>query len=68
MKEREEDEYEIRQQDRVLQDSLQMIPDTQLRLAKAIITLQELVTAHQINLARSDELEKATLALHTAKA
>lgn len=63
----QEDEYEVRQQKRVYADSLQMIPDSEKRLEKAILDLQELLATHEDELAGSVEVTNAKAALEKAQ-
>ncbi|GAA6024568.1 hypothetical protein JCM10207_008655 [Rhodosporidiobolus poonsookiae] len=61
-----EDEYEVRQQRRVAADSLQMIPDSEKRLAKAIAELEDLVASSEEELNGTQEYAKAKEALRSA--
>ncbi|KAI5478063.1 tubulin-specific chaperone A [Pseudohyphozyma bogoriensis] len=61
-----EDEYEVRQQRRVLADSEMMIPDSEKRLEKAVRELRELVESSQPELGESEEWAKASKALAVA--
>ncbi|GAA5969914.1 hypothetical protein JCM3765_000367 [Sporobolomyces pararoseus] len=63
-----EDEYEVKQAKKVHADSLQMIPDSEKRLAKAIEELKELVASAEDDVAATEEYKKAASALKSAKA
>ncbi|KAM0747391.1 tubulin binding cofactor A [Meredithblackwellia eburnea MCA 4105] len=54
-----EDEYEVRQQGRVLDDSKRMVPDSERRLDKAVHELRELVASSSTELADTPELALA---------
>ncbi|GAA6056994.1 hypothetical protein JCM3770_000111 [Rhodotorula araucariae] len=61
------DEYEIRQQRRVLAESEAMVPDSEKRLAKAVADLEDLVASTEDELRGTDELTKAREALRLAE-
>ncbi|GAA5899719.1 Rbl2p [Sporobolomyces salmoneus] len=67
MEAEEEDEYEVKQARRVQADSLQMIPDSEKRLAKAIEDLEELVMSAEDEISSTEEFKKAEAALKAAK-
>ncbi|GAA5990714.1 hypothetical protein JCM11641_008474 [Rhodosporidiobolus odoratus] len=67
MEARGEDEYEVRQRRRVAADSLQMIPDSEKRLAKAVAELEDLVASAEEDLNGTQEYGKAKEALRLAK-
>ncbi|KAM0791048.1 hypothetical protein ACM66B_004343 [Microbotryomycetes sp. NB124-2] len=67
MEHNKEDEYEIKQQRRVHQDSLQMIPDSEKRLQKALAELEDLVDDASEALKGTDELSLAQQALERAR-
>ncbi|KAL8280275.1 hypothetical protein RQP46_007389 [Phenoliferia psychrophenolica] len=54
-----QDVYEVRQQRRVHADSLQMIPDSEKRLAKAVDELEALIESSADELTGTDELAAA---------
>ncbi|GAA5846262.1 hypothetical protein JCM5353_005386 [Sporobolomyces roseus] len=62
-----EDEYEVRQARKVHADSLQMIPDSEKRLAKAVDDLEELVASAEDDVKSTEEFQKAEQALKAAK-
>ncbi|GAA5895465.1 hypothetical protein JCM6882_006261 [Rhodosporidiobolus microsporus] len=62
-----EDEYEVRQQRRVAADSLQMIPDSEKRLAKAVAELEDLVASTEEELNGTQEYAAAKEALRAAR-
>ncbi|KAG9303729.1 hypothetical protein G9A89_018626 [Geosiphon pyriformis] len=53
------DSYDIAKQNEVLEETLQMIPDCQLRLQAAHATLQKLVENQDSSWAGTDELNQA---------
>jgi len=57
------DFYDIKQQRRVLQETLVMVPDTQRRLGTAATELREIVIAAELEHADSEELKAAQEAL-----
>ncbi|GAA6009092.1 hypothetical protein JCM11491_005744 [Sporobolomyces phaffii] len=61
-----DDEYEVKQARRIHADSLQMIPDSEKRLAKAISELEELVACAEDDVVASEEYSKAQVALRKA--
>ncbi|GAA5996778.1 hypothetical protein JCM5350_007785 [Sporobolomyces pararoseus] len=63
-----EDEYEVKQARKVHADSLQMIPDSEKRLAKAVEELEELVASAEDDVTETEEYKKAESALKSAKA
>ncbi|GAA6007724.1 Rbl2p [Rhodotorula paludigena] len=67
MEDNHDDEYEVRQQRRVLAESEQMIPDSQKRLAKAITDLDDLLASAEDELSATDEYKKAQDALTAAR-
>ncbi|GAA5843352.1 hypothetical protein JCM3766R1_002927 [Sporobolomyces carnicolor] len=62
-----QDEYEVKQARRIHADSLQMIPDSEKRLAKAIEELEELVEGAEDEVTKTDEFAKAQASLESAK-
>ncbi|GAA5878856.1 hypothetical protein JCM8547_001490 [Rhodosporidiobolus lusitaniae] len=60
------DEYEVRQQRRVAADSLQMIPDSEKRLAKAVAELEDLIASMEEELNGTQEYASAKEALRLA--
>ncbi|KAK4046347.1 hypothetical protein OIV83_006128 [Microbotryomycetes sp. JL201] len=62
-----EDEYEVKQQRRVHQDSLQMIPDSEKRLQKALAELEEAVEDAEDSLKDAPELAAARDSLKLAQ-
>ncbi|GAA5975592.1 hypothetical protein JCM21900_004795 [Sporobolomyces salmonicolor] len=67
MEARGDDEYEVRQQRKVHADSVQMIPDSEKRLAKAISELEELLANAGDEIRATDEYKKAEQAFKAAK-
>jgi len=61
-----EDEWNIRKQKEVLDETAKMIPDVKQRLSKAVEELTDLVSAHETELAGTDELAKAQHVLSLA--
>lgn len=61
-----DDDWNIRKQKEVLEETVKMIPDVQQRLSKAIEELNDLVVAHEEELAGTEELSKAKQALSLA--
>ncbi|MBW0535513.1 hypothetical protein O181_075228 [Austropuccinia psidii MF-1] len=59
------DDWNIRKQNEVLQETVKIMPDVEQRLSKAIEELKELVEAHQEDLAQTEELAKAKQVLST---
>ncbi|GAA5882818.1 hypothetical protein JCM3774_002925 [Rhodotorula dairenensis] len=57
------DEYEIRQQRRVLAESERMIPDSEQRLAKAVGDLEDLLDSTEDSHAATEEYKKACAAI-----
>ncbi|KAK4704060.1 tubulin-specific chaperone A, partial [Phenoliferia sp. Uapishka_3] len=58
-----QDVYEVRQQRRVHADSLQMIPDSEKRLAKSVEELEALIASTEDELKGTEELELAKKAV-----
>ncbi|GAA5880882.1 hypothetical protein JCM16303_005160 [Sporobolomyces ruberrimus] len=67
MEENGEDEHEVKQARRVHADSLQMIPDSEKRLARAVEDLEELVASAEDDVTTTEEYQKAESALKAAK-
>ncbi|KNZ45940.1 tubulin binding cofactor A [Puccinia sorghi] len=61
-----EDDWNIRKQKEVLDETVKMIPDVKQRLSKAIEELKDLVSAHETELAGTEELAKAQQVLSLA--
>ncbi|OAV93303.1 tubulin binding cofactor A [Puccinia triticina 1-1 BBBD Race 1] len=61
-----DDDWNIRKQKEVLDETVKMIPDVKQRLSKAVEELNDLVNAHQTELAGTDELSKAQQVLSLA--
>ncbi|KWU41245.1 tubulin binding cofactor A [Rhodotorula sp. JG-1b] len=57
------DEYEIRQQRRVLAESERIIPDSEQRLAKAVDDLEDLLDSAEDSHGTSEEYKKASAAI-----
>ncbi|CAO1637238.1 unnamed protein product [Jaminaea pallidilutea] len=62
------DEWQLKQQHKVLQDCMQMIPDCRKRLEAAVDDLQDYVEGLDASLAETTEAEGAKSALEAAKA
>lgn len=63
----DKDDYDIRKQEEVLQESLMMIPDCQRRLAKAYEELKKILEAEQ-ELKAEETFTEAEKILHEAGA
>ncbi|XP_065170826.1 tubulin-specific chaperone A [Atheta coriaria] len=61
------DEYDIRKQEEVLQESVMMVPDCQRRLAKAYEELQTILNS-ETDLKESEDYQTALTTLEEAKA
>ncbi|EFP79089.1 hypothetical protein PGT21_017640 [Puccinia graminis f. sp. tritici] len=61
-----DDDWNIRKQKEVLDETIKMIPDVKQRLSKAIEELADLVSAHETDLAGTEELSKAQQVLTLA--
>ncbi|KAH9441335.1 hypothetical protein MJO28_015666 [Puccinia striiformis f. sp. tritici] len=61
-----DDEWNIRKQKEVLDETVKMIPDVKQRLSKAVEELNDLVSAHEEELAGTEELSKAQQVLSLA--
>ncbi|CAG8481109.1 2568_t:CDS:2 [Paraglomus brasilianum] len=61
------DEYDIKKQKEVLEETLKMIPDCKNRLQKAYQELQNLVNINNPSWEGTDELAKAKETLETVK-
>lgn len=66
-KEQGKDEYEIRKQEEVLNESLMMVPDCQRRLAVAFEELKRIIESEQ-DLKEIEEYKEAKRVLEEAKA
>lgn len=60
------DEYDIRKQEEVLQESLMMVPDCQRRLAKAIEELQNIVE-NELDLKELEDYQTAVKVIDDGK-
>eukprot|EP00968_Pinguiococcus_pyrenoidosus_P013050 scaffold1170_cov256-Pinguiococcus_pyrenoidosus.AAC.1 len=63
MKDEEADQYDIRAQERLLEESMMMIPDSKRRLEAAVVELRELVEAHQEDEALAEKIAEARAVL-----
>ncbi|PLW08837.1 hypothetical protein PCANC_00230 [Puccinia coronata f. sp. avenae] len=61
-----EDDWNIRKQKEVLDETVKMIPDVKQRLSRAVEELKDLVSAHEAELAGTQELAKAEQVLSLA--
>jgi len=64
MKGHGEDPYKIKQQEKVVQETTAMIPDTQKRLATALLELKDLMAQHEATLSDTEEFKKAEEAVN----
>ncbi|KAK4883243.1 hypothetical protein RN001_006562 [Aquatica leii] len=66
LKQEGKDEYDIRKQEEVLQESLMMVPDCQRKLSKAIDELKNIIDI-ELDLKDLDEFQTAIKILEEAK-